>query len=364
LSSSTTARRIVAAGVAALAALATTVAPDATASTSAPSERVVLARNLLSPLSLAVTNQDAVVYSANFAGDLFVRRPGERPKLLFHSKRGLEVGAISVDRGGIWFVHGFTMMRRTWKGEFRKVANLATFEKNENPDGDVTYGAPTLSPECAADWPSGPDAPPQMYDGLVESHPYGSATSGRPAYVADAAGNSIVKVRRDGTVSTVAVLPPVPVEITQEVADSVGAPDCAIGHDYLFEPVPTDVEIGPDGLLYVSSLPGGPEDGTVPGSVFTVDPANGDVEQIATGLVSATGLDVAANGDVFVSELFAGKITQIPAGGGDQSTFVRVPFPAAVEVKGDYVYGTVNALSGLSGAPGDVPAGKVVRYTP
>lgn len=363
--SSKPARRLVAAGVAALAALATTVAPDATASTSAPSDRDVLARNLVAPLSLAVTNRGAVVYSGNFTGELYLKRPGDKPKLLFRSKRGAEVGGISVDRGGVWFVHGFALMRRTWNGEVRRVANLRTYEKTENPDGDVTYGVPDLSPSCEADWPAPSDTVlPPNYDGIIESHPYGTATSGRPAYVAEAAGNAILKVRRDGTVSTVAVLPPIPVEITAEVADAIGAPDCAIGEDYLFEPVPTDVEVGPGGLLYVSSLPGGPEDGTVPGGVFTVDPANGDVEQFATGLVSATGVDVAANGDVFVAELFAGKITQIPAGGGDSSTFVRVPFPAAVEVEGELVYATVNALSGLSGQPGDVPAGKVVRYTP
>ncbi len=364
MSSSKPTRRFVAAGVAALAALATTVAPDATAASSAPSDRDAIARGLLSPLSAAVTNKDAVVYSANFAGDLFVKRPGERPKLLFHSKKGAEVGAVSVDRGGVWFVHGFTLMRRTWRGDVNRIADLRTYEQTENPDGDVTYGAPTLSQDCVDQWPTGPDAIPPVYDGIVDAHPYGTAAIGRPAYVADAAGNTILRVRRDGSVKTVAVLPPIPVEITADIADAIGAPDCAIGEDYLFEPVPTDVEVGPDGLLYVSSLPGGPEDGSVPGGVFTVDPANGDVEQIATGLVSATGLDVAANGDVYVSELFAGKITRIAAGHGAQSTFVRVPFPAAVEVKGDHVYATVNALSGLSGQPGDVPAGKVVRFTP
>ncbi|MDZ5621550.1 ScyD/ScyE family protein [Nocardioides sp. HM23] len=364
MSSSKSARRLVAAGVAALAALATTVAPNATASTSAPSDRDVLAHGLLSPLSVAVTNQGAIVYSANFAGELYLKKAGEPRKLLFRSKKGAEVGAVSVDRRGVWFVHGAALMRRTWKGEVRRVAGLGAHEQATNPDGEATYGAPSLSPECAAQWPTGPEAPPQEYDGIVESHPYGTATAGGPVYVADAAGNSILKVRRDGTVSTLAVLPAIPVEITQEFADSADLPDCAVGHSYRFEPVPTDVEIGPDGLLYVSSLPGGPEDGTVPGGVFTVDPANGNHTQIATDLVSATGLDVAANGDVFVSELFAGKITRIAAGGGAQSTFVRVPFPAAVELEGDFVYASVNVLSGLSGQPGDAPAGKVVRYTP
>lgn len=364
MSSSNAARRIVAAGVAALAALATTVAPDATASTSAPSEKVVLAHGLLAPLSLAVTNRGDVVYSSNFTGGLFLKHPGEKRKVLFQSK-GKEVGAVSVDRKGVWFVHGFALMRRTWKGDVRKVAGLREYEETVNPDRDVTYGVPDLSPSCEADWPTPSDTVlPPNYDGIVDSHPYGTATTGGPVYVAEAAGNGILKVRRDGTISTVALLPPIPVEITADVADKIGAPDCAIGEDYLFEPVPTDVEIGPDGLLYVSSLPGGPEDGTVPGSVFTVNPQNGNVEQLATGLVSATGVAVAPDGDVFVTELFAGKVTRIPSGGGDPSTFVRVPLPAAVELKGEHVYATVNALSGLSGAPGDVPAGKVVRYTP
>lgn len=356
-------RRLVATCAAALAAVATTIAPDATATAPAPEPPKVLVKGLLSPLSVDVTNKNAVVYSANFAGELYVRRPGEKPKLLFRSKKQREVGAIAADRSGVWFVHGADLMRRTWRGEVSRVADLGAFEAEENPDGDVTYGAPTLSEDCVAEWPTGDGVPPPAYDGIVESHPYGTAAAGRPAYVADAAGNTILRVRRDGTVRTVAVLPPVAVEITAEIADQHGLPECAVGHDYNFEPVPTDVEVGPDGLLYVTSLPGGPEDGTVPGSVFTVDPATGEVAQLATGLISATGLDVAPNGVVFVSELFAGRITRIPADGGEPRTFVEAPLPAAVEVKGRHLYATLNVLSGLSGQPGDVPAGKVVRYS-
>jgi hypothetical protein len=147
----------------------------------------------------------------------------------------------------------------------------------------------------------------------------------------------------------------VAIEITTELAEQFALPECAVGEDYFFEPVPTDVEVGPHGRLYVSSLPGGPEDGSVPGGVFTVNPDNGRVRRIATGLVSATGLDVTANGTVFVSELFAGKITRIPAGGGAPRTFVEAPLPAAVELHGGKVYATVNVLS-------DPPNGRVVAY--
>lgn len=362
MSPSIPARRLVAAGVAAAAALAVTVAPEATATSAAPGAPNVVAKKLLSPLSVDVTAKDAVVYSANFAGTLYLKKPGKKAEVIFQSAKQREVGAIAVDRTGAWFVHGATLMRRTWKGERSAVANLGKFEKAENPDGDVTYGAPTVSEECASQFPTGEGTLPPQYEGIVESHPYGTAAVGRQAYVADAAGNTILRVGRNGSVESVAVLPPIPVEITAEVAEGLGFPECSVGHDYNFEPVPTDVEMGPDGLLYVTSLPGGPEDGTVPGGVFTVDPASGEVAEVASGLVSATGLDVAPNGDVYVSELFAGKITRIPAGGGEPSTYLEVPLPAAVEIKGRHLYTTENVLTGLSGEPGDVPAGKVVRY--
>jgi hypothetical protein len=362
VSPSIPARRLVAAGAAAVAALAVTIAPEATATSAAPSAKTVVAKKLLSPLSVDVTAKDAVVYSANFAGTLYLKNPGKKAEVIFQSAQQREVGAIAVDRTGVWFVHGATLMRRSWKGDRTVVANLSKFEQAENPDGDVTYGAADVPEECIAQFPTGEEAPPPVYDGIVESHPYGTAAVGRQAYVADAAGNSILRVRRNGTVEAVAVLPPIPVEITEELAEGVGFPECSVGHDYLFEPVPTDVEMGADGLLYVSSLPGGPEDGTVPGGVFTVDPETGEVAQVATGLISATGLDVAPNGDVYVSELFAGKITRIPAGGGEPSTYLEAPLPAAVEIKGRHLYTTQNVLSGLSGEPGDAPAGTVVRY--
>ena len=66
----------------------------------------------------------------------------------------------------------------------------------------------------------------------------------------------------------------------------IGLPACVTGLNYKFEPVPTDVEMGPDGWLYVSSLPGGPEDGSLgaQGRVYKVNPANGKVVEVAARL--------------------------------------------------------------------------------
>jgi len=51
---------------------------------------------------------------------------------------------------------------------------------------------------------------------------------------------------------TVAVLPGVPQRITPSAAIQNGLPLCTAGRIYTSEPVPTDVEVGPDGFWYVS----------------------------------------------------------------------------------------------------------------
>ena len=74
--------------------------------------------------------------------------------------------------------------------------------------------------------------------------------------------------------------------------------------------------LAPDGWLYVSSLPGGPEDGSLgaQGRVYKVNPKNGKVVEVARGFVSTVNVAVADNGDVYVAQLFAGSIVRIPAG--------------------------------------------------
>jgi sugar lactone lactonase YvrE len=205
---------------------------------------------------------------------------------------------------------------------------------------------------------------PPTYTGIVESHPYASTQAADgTTYVADAAGNAVLAVKA-GAVRTVAVLPHKTLRVDAEFAEQAEMPSCAVGRLYRFEPVPTDVEIGPDGLLYVSTLPGGPEDGSLGAgaSVYRITPSTGSTSRLATGLVSATGLAVSPGGDVFVSELFGGRIARIPHGSHRVLTYAKVGLPGDVEWSRIGIFATTNVLSGLSGQPGDDPDGRVVRF--
>jgi hypothetical protein len=193
---------------------------------------------------------------------------------------------------------------------------------------------------------------------------------GATTYVADAAANVVWSVA-DHKVKALSVLPPIPGVVSAEYADQSGLPDCTVGLTVLNEPVPTDVEVGSDGLLYVSTLAG---EFPGAGAVFTVDPSSGATEQVVSGLSDTTGLAVARNGDIYVAQLFAGLILRIPAGGGEPEVFASVNQPAALEISTGNLYATVNVLAGLGfkqrqipfaphrakGADG--PNGKLVRW--
>ena len=354
-------KRAVLATTSAVATLAATAlaAPIAHAAEPQPT---VIAKHLGGPLSIAV-NDDNVVYASGSGGAdgsqglLYRIVPGKDPKVVFSKKSVHEVEGVSTKGKTTYFLANANLMKRAPNGDVTKVANLGAYEKNVNPDAQVHYGIADPPAECADGWPPpNPDdpensAPPVSYTGIVDSHPYGSAVDGSAVYVADAAGNSILKVE-DGEISTVAVLEPVSVEITQALADEIGAPAACVGLTYAFEGVPTDVEVGPDGMLYVTSLPGG--DGG-PGSVIQINPTTGEANTVLSGLVGATGVAVAGNGDIYASNLFSGEITLLRSTeGAEPETFAHTDTPAGIEVKGNKLY----VSSGVLG-----PNGKILRYT-
>ena len=212
-----------------------------------------------------------------------------------------------------------------------------------NPDGGVDYGfVEGLPAGCAVSPLTEPgDVNPNAY--AVAILPDGSRV------VADAGGNTLVRVGANGNTSVSAVLPPVRLTVSTELADERGWPECTVGELYTVHPVPTDVEVGPDGMLYVSSLPGGTENPLVieslgsPGGVFRVNPVTGSVAPYASGFVSAVDLAVAPDGTVYVAEMFADRISRVVNGAAVPVAFV--PLPGAVEYAKGKLYATILALT-------------------
>lgn len=353
------------AGLAATALAAGTVAaaPSTAAPGAKPAKPTVLAKGLLSPLSVAVDGPDVYV-SQNFGGSLELLSPGKKPETIYRSKGGAEVGAVSARRGTVTFAVSASdkdgayistkLMRIAGSGKAKTVADLLSYEKKNNPDADVQYGIPGLAADCAAQWPA--DAPPASYTGLVDSHPYATTTKGKTTYVADAAMNAVLAVSPKGKVTTVAVLPPAPMTIDAETASALKLPQCAVGQTYNFESVPTDVELGRDGKLYVSTLPGGPETGAR-GAVYQVTP-RGKVSLLADGLQTPTGVAVAANGDVYVAQIFSGQVAKIKKGSKTAKTVRSFGMVGDVEVDGRDLLVTTDVLPPEDAAPN----GKVVRF--
>jgi hypothetical protein len=334
-------------------ALGTSSATGAAPKAGAPE---ILAKDLAGPLSTAVGDDGAVYVSANFGGKLYKYATDGTRSVVYKSKVG-EVGAVSVE--GDRVVYSVTpndgsarkVYERVAGGDPHVIANTSKYEKTKNPDKKNTYGFLGLSDKCAAKLPK--DIP-NAYPGIVDSHPYATDQVGDTVYVADAGGNDIVAISATGKVSTVAVLPPTKFTATKALVTAMHLDPCLIGHKFGLEPVPTDVEMGPDGWLYVSSLPGGPEDGSLGalGRVYKVNPHNGKVKLVAGGFIGTVNVAVADNGDVYVAQLFGGQISRIPAGTDKVKKFAEVNMPAGLAWTADGLYATIDALKGTKSPKG------------
>jgi hypothetical protein len=148
---------------------------------------------------------------------------------------------------------------------WRQVADIAGFEATANPDGKA------------------PDSNPQS---LLETH--------RGTLVADAGGNSLVRVAPNGRLATVAVFP----DQLVEAPPFLGLPP---GTKIPSQAVPTSVVRGPDGAYYVGTLTGFP---FVPGTarVFRVVPGK-EPTVYATGFTNIIDLAFGPDRKLYVLEI-------------------------------------------------------------
>ena len=317
-----------------------------------------IAEGLVGPLGLVVADSGKVYVSQAFAGILSsIDRRGRVQDVAFPPDPNAGIAGVGMDRRGrvIFTVSGYDpatddyiglVQRIRRNGSIETLGDPGTYEETANPDQGNWYGFTDLSDDCAA------LVPPEVgggypMPGIVDSNAYALTTlKNGTKVVADAGGNDLVKIDRHGNVSTLTVFAPQPIVVPDAAAaDAFGLPHCVIGHAYGFEPVPTDVELGPDGMLYVSLLPGGPEDDSAGarGKVVRVNPRNGHVREIASGFLGAVDLAVAPDGTIYVAELFGGRVSKIV--GHKIKTVVELNEPGAIEFARGKLYVAFNALS-------------------
>lgn len=211
----------------------------------------------------------------------------------------------------------------------RVYADTHAFETKYNPDKKYHYGVKNPS-TCVSDALKAMDFP-VSYKGHVDSHAYSVASYKGGWVVADAGANALFSVTNAGRIRTLSVLPPQPFTFDKNSAAALGLPDCFVGVTYAFESVPTDVEVGRDGYLYVTTLPGGPESPALGarGKVWRVNPHTGKAKVVASGFLGATNLAIGKRGELYVAELFGGKISVVKH--GRTSTYANLPGVVAVE---------------------------------
>lgn len=327
--------------------------PGVASAKSGPPVTTPWSTDALAPFSLEVDGTRVIV-ADGFTGAISAMQP---TGALSPIVTGVP-GASGVATRGAWFAYTSTVSVGGEGGEPGEniesglsirspqgktvYADTHAFEVANNPDGGVWYGP--QDPSCMAGTPFG------GHTGVVDSHAYSVASGNGVWYVADAGGNDILRVTDHGAVSVVATLPPKTVTIPQPVLDQLGLPAC-MGDPYSFESVPTDVEVGGDGQLYVTTLTGASEAGLPGGQLWKIDPTTGAMTMLADGFSGATNLAIGKDGAIYVAELEGGGISVYR--NGVVSPFAALPGALAVETGAG---GTVWAATAgfLSGQPSQI----------
>lgn len=163
------------------------------------------------------------------------------------------------------------------------------FNRNLREVGDIAEHEATANPDGRA----------------VDTNPVSLAFMGGEIFVADAGGNSLLEVRLNGDVSTVAVFP-------SQLADAPPFLGLPPGSQIPSEAVPTSVVNGPGGALYVGQLTGFPFPAGG-ANVWKVVPGEAP-ELFAEGFTNIIDIAFDRSGRLLVLEIAANSLLGPPGG--------------------------------------------------
>ena len=286
-------------------------------SSSALAQGDLVLTDLTSPRGLTATGPNLLVADQGNGRILRVSPSGSvmviadgLPSLIEESPEGPQpVGVTSVINVGAAYLYtvgesssaGFdSVYSVTIGGEPVLIADLKAYEEANNTDGDVDR---TGEPELL-------------------SNPYDLVSDGGLGlYVSASGANAILHISASGAISPFAVFP----NRANPLFPAIGGPT--------MDQVPTGLEVGPDGALYVSTLTGFPFP-TGEARVYRIEDQNDDGDALddgettiyASGLTTATNLAFDLDGSLLVTEFSTDMLAQAPG------RLVRVVDGAIAEV--------------------------------
>ncbi|MFO7845744.1 MAG: ScyD/ScyE family protein [Balneolaceae bacterium] len=213
-------------------------------------------------------------------------------------------GSFFASRSGLDLALGAALFRVS-SGNSQLIGDIESFTLGDWPDGE---------PGQAPDWIDFRCEVPGGYSAGPQTNPYHiTALSGSEVLVADAAGNTLLLVKNNGTVEVIATFDPI---ADPDTGDRLVQFQLGDGTECPVEPVPTDVVVGDDGAYYVSELTGTTAENLAGSasteglaSIWRIEPGASEITcpsanctKAVTGLNSVIDMEFGPDGYLYVVE--------------------------------------------------------------